>query len=87
MFNERLRQNNFNFGAGTNYPNQFSSTALYGNVSSFSLASTGQSPPQYDHFPTDNTMPCIYSWYAGVQHDLGAGFTLDVSYSETAPCT
>ncbi len=81
MFNERLRQNNFNFGAGTNYPNQFSSTALYGNVSSFSLASTGQTPPGMTIFPTDNTMPSIYSWYAGVQHELKGGFTLDLSYS------
>ncbi|MGH9621539.1 MAG: carboxypeptidase regulatory-like domain-containing protein [Bryobacteraceae bacterium] len=81
MFNERLRQNNFNFGAGTNYPNQFSSTALYGNVSSFDVASTGQAPPNMTIFPTDNTMPTIYSWYAGVQHELGAGFVLDVSYS------
>jgi hypothetical protein len=81
MFNERLRQNNFNFGAGSNYPNQFSSTALYGNVSSFSVAATGQSPPGMTIFPTDNTMPTIYSWYAGVQHEIGAGFTLDLSYS------
>lgn len=81
MFNERLRQNNFNFGAGSNYPNQFSSTALYGNVSSFSVASTGQSPPGMTVFPTNNTMPSIYSWYFGVQHEIGAGFTLDVSYS------
>ena len=81
MFNERLRQNNFNFGAGTNYPNQFSSTALYGNVSSFSLASTGQTPPNMTIFPTDDTMPSIYSWYFGVQHEIGAGFTLDASYS------
>lgn len=81
MFNERLRQNNFNFGAGTNFPNQFNSTALYGNVSNFSLTSTGQSPPNMTIFPTDNTMPTIYSWYAGVQHELGSGFTLDISYS------
>ena len=81
MFNERLRQNNFNFGAGSNYPNQFSSTALYGNVSSFSVAATGQSPPGMTIFPTDNTMPTIYSWYFGVQHEIGAGFTLDASYS------
>ncbi|MBV9266553.1 MAG: carboxypeptidase regulatory-like domain-containing protein, partial [Acidobacteriaceae bacterium] len=81
MFNERLRQNNFNFGAGSNYPNQFSSTALNGNVSSFSLASTGQTPPNMTIFPTDNTMPTIYSWYFGVQRELGKDFTLDVSYS------
>ncbi len=81
MFNERLRQNNFNFGAGTNYPNQFTSTVLDKNVSNFSLATTGQSPPNMTIFPTDNTMPTIYSWYFGVQHEIGGGFTLDVSYS------
>lgn len=81
MFNERLRQNNFNFGAGTNYPNQFNSTALYGNVSDFSLTSTGQSPPSMTIFPSNNTMPTIYSWYFGIQHELGNNFTLDVSYS------
>src|SRR5581483_8569328 len=66
---------------GSNYPNQFSSTALYGNVSSFDVAATGQTPPNMTIFPTDNTMPSIYSWYAGVQHEIGAGSTLDVSYS------
>ena len=81
MFNERLRQNNFNFGAGSNYPNQFNSTALYENVSNFSVGSTGQAPPNMNVFPTDNTMPTIYSWYFGVQHEIGEGFTLDVSYS------
>ncbi len=81
MFNERLRQNNFNFGAGSNYPNQFSSTALYGNVSSFSVAATGQSPPTMTILPTNDTMPTIYSWYFGVQHELGKGFTLDISYA------
>ncbi len=81
LFNERLRQNNFNFGAGSNYPNQFSSTALYGNVSSFDVAATGQAPPNMMMFPTNNTMPSIYSWYFGIQHELGKGLTLDVSYS------
>jgi hypothetical protein len=32
-------------------------------------------------FPTNNTMPTIYSWYFGIQHDLGHAFTADVSYS------
>jgi hypothetical protein len=81
MFNERLRQNNFNFGAGSNYPNQFSSTALYGNVSSFDVGATGQAPPNMSVFATNNTMPSIYSWYVGVQHDLGHNTVLDVSYS------
>jgi hypothetical protein len=82
MFNERLRQNNFNFGAGSNYPNQYSSTALYGNVSNFNVsAPTGQAPPSMTIFPTNDTMPSIYSWYFGVQHALANNMTLDVSYS------
>ncbi len=82
MFNERLRQNNFNFGAGSNYPNQYSSTALYGNVSSFNVSTpTGQAPPSMTIFPTNDTMPSIYSWYFGVQHALSNSMTLDVSYS------
>ena len=82
MFNERLRQNNFNFGAGSNYPNQFSSTALYGNVSNFNVsAPTGQAPPSMTIFPTNDTMPSIYSWYFGVQHSISSSMTLDVSYS------
>ncbi len=32
-------------------------------------------------WPSNNTMPSIYSWYAGVQRALPGNFTLDVSYS------
>lgn len=82
MFNERLRQNNFNFGAGSNYPNQFSSTVYYNNVSNPATGTVpAQQAPGMTIFPTNNTMPTIYSWYAGIQHELGSGFTLDLSYS------
>ena len=32
-------------------------------------------------WPSDNTMPSIYSWYVGVQRELPAKFSLDLSYS------
>ena len=32
-------------------------------------------------WPSNNTMPSIYSWYVGIQHQLPARFALDVSYS------
>ena len=32
-------------------------------------------------WPTNNTMPTIYSWYVGVQRQLPAKFSLDLSYS------
>jgi len=32
-------------------------------------------------WPTNNTMPSIYSWYVGIQHQLPGKFALDLSYS------
>ncbi|MDQ2774629.1 MAG: TonB-dependent receptor [Acidobacteriota bacterium] len=86
MFNERLRQNNFNFGAGSSWPNQSTATAINGNVSNINVAAVTSGtpaiqPPGMDVWPVNNTMPTIYSWYVGVQRQLAAGFTLDASYS------
>ncbi len=86
MFNERLRQNNFNFGAGSSFPNVSNVYAINGNVSTINVgAITGQNPavqaPNMTVWPRNNTMPSIYSWYFGVQRALPASFTLDVSYS------
>ncbi len=45
MFNERLRQNNFNFGAGASFPNISNVYAINGNVSTINVAAiTGQNP-------------------------------------------
>jgi hypothetical protein len=86
MFNERLRQNNFNFGAGSSWPNQTNATATYGNVGSINVpAITGQNPPipppNELAWLAGNTMPTIYSWYFGLQRQLPAGFALDLSYA------
>jgi hypothetical protein len=86
MFNERLRQNNFNFGAGGQFPNLYSGTVYNQNVASFSTAGVGTAtspiqPPGMTVWPTNNTMPTIYSWYVGLQHQLPAKFALDLSYS------
>lgn len=86
IFHERLRQNNFNFGAGAQWPNLFSGSVYNGNVASINTSGIGSAsspiqPPGMNVWPTDNTMPSIYSWYAGVQHELPARFTLDLSYS------
>jgi hypothetical protein len=85
-FNERLRQNNFNFGAGAQFPNLYSGTVYNQNVANFSTAGLGTAsspiqPPSMTIWPTNNTMPSIYSWYAGIQHELPARFSLDLSYS------
>jgi hypothetical protein len=86
LFNERLRQNNFSFGAGAQFPNLYSGTVYNQNVSNFSTNGVGTAsspiqPPSMTIWPTDNTMPSIYSWYAGIQHQLPAKFALDISYS------
>ncbi|MBS1875651.1 MAG: carboxypeptidase regulatory-like domain-containing protein [Acidobacteria bacterium] len=85
VFHERLRQNNFYFGAGGNWPNLTSASALYGNVASIDTSVTSGTPqitpPGLPVWASDNTVPTVYSWYAGIQHQLPKGFTLDVSYS------
>jgi len=86
MFNERLRQNNFNFGAGAQWPNLISGSVYNGNVTSINTSSVGNpnapiQPPGMTVWPASNAMPTIYSWYGGVQRQLPAKFTLDVSYS------
>jgi hypothetical protein len=85
IFHERLRQNNFNFGAGGSWPNLTSASQINGNVANIDLSVTQGTPeiapPGKVIWPTDNTVPSIYSWYAGIQRELPSRFSLDVSYS------
>jgi hypothetical protein len=86
VFNERLRQNNFSFGAGAQFPNLYSGTVYNQNVANFSTAGVGSAsspiqPPNMTIWPKDNTMPTIYSWYLGIQHQLPAHFGVELSYS------
>jgi len=79
-------QNNFNFGAGAQWPNLISGTVINSNVASINTAGVGDpsapiQPPGMTVWPANNTMPTIYSWYVGVQRQLPARFSLDVSYS------
>ena len=86
IFNERLRQNNFSFGAGAQFPNLYPGTVINQNVANFSTngvgtASSPTAPPNMTIWPSGNTMPTIYAWYVGIQHQLPAHFALDLSYS------
>ncbi len=86
IFHERLRQNNFNFGAGGSWPNLTSAAQLNGNVANIDMSVTQGAappiaPPGKTIWPTDNTMPSIYSWYVGTQKELPSRFSLDVSYA------
>ncbi len=85
VFNERLRQNNFNFGAGAQWPNLTSASLVNGNVDSISTSGIQSgapiAPPGMTVWPTNNTMPSIYAWHVGIQHELPARLTLDLSYS------
>ena len=86
VFNERLRQNNFNFGAGGQWPNLTSASALNGNVANIDMGAVSGpapaiAPPNMRIWPRDNTMPTIYSWYTSIQRELQSKLTLDVSYA------
>ena len=86
IFNERMRQNNFSFGAGANFPNLYSGSVYNQNVASFSTNGVGTAtspiqPPGMTVWPTNNTMPTIYAWYVGLQRELPGKFALDLSYS------
>ncbi len=85
-FHERLRQNNFNFGAGGQWPNLTAASALNGNTARIDTSVTqgpapAITPPGLTIWPADNTMPTIYSWYASIQRELPARFSLDLSYA------
>ncbi len=86
IFHERLRQNNFYFGAGGAWPNLTSASALNGSVTNVDTSVTAGTspaiqPPGLSVWPSDNTVPSVYSWYVGLQHQLPSKFTLDLSYS------
>ncbi len=86
VYHERLRQNNFNFGAGGQWPNLTAASALNGTVARVDTSVTQGpappiTPPGLTIWPADNTMPSIYSWYLGIQRELPARFSLDLSYA------
>lgn len=85
IFHERLRQNAFSFGAGASWPNLSSASQVNGNLSAIDLSVTQGTPaiqpPNLTIWSPSNTMPSIYSWYAGIQHELPRGYALDISYS------
>ena len=59
---------------------------IHSNVANFSTNGVGTAtspiqPPEMTIWPSNNTMPSIYSWYVGIQQQLPAKFALDVSYS------
>jgi len=89
VFYERLRQNNFNFGAGGVFPTAGTSTVGPGLVTDIRTVTntsvpSNVAPPGYNVFPADNSMPHIYSWNLGLQRELSSGFTLDLSYTGNA---
>ena len=38
-------------------------------------------PPGLTIWPSDNTIPSIYSWYLGLQRELPSKFSVDLSYA------
>jgi hypothetical protein len=88
QYTERLRQNNFNFGAGGQFPNGGGFSVNNINVDAITAGpppttvypDSTYRPQGYSIFPVGNTMPQIYSWNLGIQRDMGHSFALDLSY-------
>ncbi len=82
-FFERIRQNSDHFDGLGNPPLVYTPTLLGGNVDNISpaLISSGiRYPVSLNAFAEDGKIPTIYSWSLGVQRELGAQTSIDVSY-------
>jgi hypothetical protein len=83
VFYERIRQNTINFDGLGNPPLAYSPTIYSGNVDNISPALISQGvrfPVGLTTFDSAGTIPQIFAWSFGVQRELGASTSLDVSY-------
>ena len=83
MFYERIRQNANNFDGLGNPPLTFQPTVFVGNVDRLNtglIAGGRRSPVGIVAIDAEGQIPTIYSWSLGVQRELGARTSIDVSY-------
>lgn len=83
IFYERIRQNANNFDGLGNPPLTFQPTVFVGNVDQINsglIAGGRRSPVGIVAIDSQGQIPTIYSWSLGVQRELGARTSLDVSY-------
>jgi hypothetical protein len=83
VFYERIRQNANNFDGLGNPPLTFQPTVFVGNVDQLNtglIAGGRRSPVGIVGIDSQGQIPTVYSWSLGVQRELGARTSLDVSY-------
>ncbi len=83
VFYERIRQNANNFDGLGNPPLTFQPTVFVGNVDQINtglIAGGRRSPVGIVGIDSQGQIPTVYSWSLGVQRELGARTSLDVSY-------
>lgn len=83
IFYERIRQNANNFDGLGNPPLTFQPTVYAGKVDALGpalIAGGRRAPVGISTFDAQGQIPTIYSWSFGIQRELGARTSLDVSY-------
>ncbi len=83
MFYERIRQNANNFDGLGNPPLTFQPTVYAGRVDQINtglIAGGRRAPVSIVAIDSQGQIPTVYSWSFGVQRELGARSSLDVSY-------
>jgi len=83
IFHERIRQNVNNFDGLGNPPLSYTPRLYGGNIDNVSpaLVATGtRFPVTLSTFDKEGQIPTIYAWSFGVQRELGARTSIDVSY-------
>ncbi len=83
MFYERIRQNSNNFDGLGNPPLTFQPTVFAGRVDAINtnlIAGGRRSPVGIVGIDSEGQIPTVYSWSLGVQRELGARTSIDISY-------
>ncbi len=83
MFYERIRQNSSNFDGLGNPPLTFQPTVYAGRVDQINtnlIAGGRRAPVGIVGIDAEGQIPTVYSWSFGIQRELGARTSIDVSY-------
>ena len=83
VFYERIRQNANNFDGLGNPPLTFQPSVFAGNVDAINtglIAGGRRSPVNIVAIDAAGQIPTLYSWSFGVQREIGAKTSLDISY-------
>jgi Carboxypeptidase regulatory-like domain len=80
IFHQTRVSGNVNWQASRNPPLQFNSQIFYGNMDALLLSTGSIFPSAVQGFELETRTPRLYSYSAGIQHDLGWGTVVDIAY-------